>query len=138
MTTQISEKSGVNREYLLAFGPVEEYLKVIKEERPNRWKNLARRAFLQRPILKYAEAFAEHAASGLDDAGKQMVAELDAIVEELNGIHDEVVAQDSELPYERLTELYERARALLLVGPEGSGPTTRVVSLRRAVSPSGS
>ena len=114
MTTEISQKSGVNREYLLAFGPVEEYLKVIKEERPNRWKNLARRALLQRPILKYAEAFAEHAASGLDDASKQTVAKLDAIVDELNGVRDEVVAQDSDLPYSRLVELYERARGLVL------------------------
>ncbi len=112
-TPTSTTKSGVRREYLRAFGPVEEYLKVLDEGRPNRWKNLARRAFLQRPILRYAES-SVGGADELEGVAARTAAALDEVVDALNGIRVEFAESGDELPRKRLAELYERARALIL------------------------
>lgn len=110
---EISEPAGIDRDYIRAFGPVEEYIKVIREGRPNRWKNLARRAFIQRPTLRYGELFD---TSRLDEGAAEAVARLDEIAGELDAIRERARDGD-DIPLDRLTACYEEARRLIFAAP---------------------
>ena len=114
--SNISEKSGIDRDYLMSFGPIEEYIKVVRENRPNRWKNLAKRAFLQRPTLKYSEMFRGHDKGKMSEAASKTMATLDEIVDELNQIRLTVATDNGEVPFEDLERLYEKTRRLIFTG----------------------
>ena len=103
---QINEKTGVSLRYMLAFGSLDNLLRRIEKNEHPRWKNLAKNAFLHRPILRYVEFFScERYENAVTNRNKQAVDELDRIVGELN-----MMREGNDLNYERLSILYSKVK----------------------------
>lgn len=105
----ISEKSGVSKEYMLAFGTLDNYLRRVDKKEEPRWVNLAKNAFLHRPILKYSEYFppAEY-GDVITEKNKETIKKLNNIVDELNKMRE-----NNQTDYEKLSPIWEKVNQLI-------------------------
>ena len=94
----ISTESGVSRDYIIAFGSLDNFLRRIDKDEPLRLRPLAKRAFLQRKIQKYREYFDWIESEKLiTDQNKEAVQKLDIIVDQINKMQEENSADYTKL-----------------------------------------
>ena len=105
----IVKESGISRDYIIAFGSLDNYLRRIKMDEPPRLRYLAKRAFLQREFRKYKDYFNQIGESQLvNDQNKEAIERLNAIVDELNKMREEEKVDD-----ERLSSLWKEVNDLI-------------------------
>ena len=105
----ILENTGISRDYILAFGSIDNYIRRIEKKEELRWIRLAENAFLNRPILKYAEYF-NHAEyeSTITDKNQERIKNLDGLVEEINKMRE-----NKQKDYEKLSVLWKKAKKII-------------------------
>ena len=105
----ISERTGVSKDYILAFGALDNYLRRIEKKEEPRWINLAKNALMHRPLLKYEEYFAkERYGNVINGKNKETLEKLNKIVDEINKIRD-----SGALDFERLNSLWKEINGIL-------------------------
>ena len=83
-------EAGINKNYLIAFGSLDNYLQRVENDEPPRLQFLAKRAFIQRSIKKYAEFFNNINEDQLiTDKNKEAIERLNSIVDQLNNIRED-------------------------------------------------
>lgn len=94
----ISTESGISRDYIIAFGSLDNFLRRVDKDEPPRLRHLAKRAFLQRRIQKYREYFEWIESEKLiTDQNKEAVQKLDTIVDQINKMREENNADYAKL-----------------------------------------
>ncbi len=105
----ISERTGVSKDYILAFGALDNYLRRIEKKEEPRWINLAKNALLHRSLLRYEEYFTkERYGDVINDKNHETVAQLNKIVDEINKIRE-----SGQLDFEKLNSLWKEINGIL-------------------------
>ncbi|MBS3089834.1 hypothetical protein J4461_03060 [Candidatus Pacearchaeota archaeon] len=125
-TKPILSATGLNRDYLIALGSVEHYLKrveqIYEESLPGRWIHLAERTLTKRPVQRYTEYLNSIGCTEeiISDSNRDLVSELDKMVDEINRLSSEdnvhLLKLKESQERRRLQELYNSARNLILTG----------------------
>tara|TARA_Y100000310_G_C20649084_1_gene798347 strand:+ start:466 stop:801 length:336 start_codon:yes stop_codon:yes gene_type:complete len=90
--------SGVSKDYLIAFGSLDNYLQRVENDEPPRLQFLAKRAFIQRSIKKYDEFFNGVGKDELiTDKNREAIERLNSIVDQLNKIREDPNIKVDEL-----------------------------------------
>ena len=105
----ISEKTGISRDHILAFGSIDNYIRRIEKKEELRWRRLAENAYFNRLIIKYAEYF-NHSEyeQVITDKNRERVKNLDELVEEINKMRE-----NKQKDYEKLSVLWKKANKLI-------------------------
>ena len=105
----ISAESSISKDYLLAFGSLDNFLRRIDKDEPPRLKHLAKRAFLQRRIQKYKEYF-NGIESGqlITEQNKEAIQKLDIIVDQLNKMREE-----DNIDYAKLSQFWKEINDII-------------------------
>ena len=104
--------TSIDRDYLRVWGPVEAYLRAVREGRPKRWLRLAGRALLEREVRSYSESFPETARAE-DAPTREAVAALDALAGDVNALRAAVREEKAAIDDAEFERLYSRALELL-------------------------
>lgn len=103
------EAHGLKRDYLLAFGSLDNYVRRIKNDEPPRLKNLARRAFLHRAFKKYTDFFSNIPPEQLiTNQNRGEIEKIDAIVDQLN-----MLREQGDVDYEILAPLWDAVQNII-------------------------
>lgn len=101
--------TGVSYDFRIAFGNLNNYLERIEENEAPRTRFLARRSFLHRPIPHYQEYFSSEKYNGvITDQNREIVARINAIVDQLNRLREQEITD-----YETLAPLRNRLNTLI-------------------------
>ena len=105
----ILENTGISRDYRLAFGSIDNYIRRIEKKEELRWIRLAENAFLNRPILKYKEYFnnSEYELA-ITNKNHERIKNLDELVEEINKMRE-----NKQKDYEKLSALWKKANRII-------------------------
>jgi hypothetical protein len=105
----ISTESGISKDYLLAFGSLDNFLRRIDKDEPPRLKHLSKRAFLQRRIQKYKEYFNEIESNQLIiEQNTEAIQKLDIIVDQLNKMREQ-----GNIDYAKLSQLWKEINDII-------------------------
>ena len=105
----ILENTGISRDYILAFGSIDNYIRRIEKKEGLRWIRLAENAYFNRPILKYEEYF-NHSEyeQVITDKNHEKIKNLDELVEEINKMRE-----NKQKDYEKLSVLWKKANRII-------------------------
>lgn len=110
----ILENTGISKDYVLAFGSIDNYLKRIKKGEGPRWIKLAVNVYLNRPILKYGEYFnSEEYEQVITNKNHERVKALDEIAENINKMRE-----NGQKDYETLFCLWKKAKKIIFGEPQ--------------------
>jgi len=129
---EVSTKSQLSREYLLALGSIGHYIKQVEQYHesqqtedplPPRWLRLAERSLLHRPIMKYREYFnsVEFQHPDYSQEVLNRLEYLDQLVESFNSLlqQEGILAQLKEKDsgkFSSLKEIYAKAKQVVTSG----------------------
>ncbi|MBI2004023.1 hypothetical protein HYS72_01010 [Candidatus Pacearchaeota archaeon] len=105
----ILEKTGISRDYILAFGSIDNYIRRIEKKEEFRWIRLAENSYLNRPILKYEAYFSQaEYEQVVTDKNREIIKNLDRLVEEVNKMRE-----NKQKDYEKLSKLWKKAKEII-------------------------
>ena len=105
----ILENTGISRDYILAFGSIDNYIRRIEKKEGLRWIRLAENAYFNRPILKYEEYFnRSEYEQVITDKNHEKIKNLDELVEEINKMRE-----NKQKDYEKLSVLWKKAKKII-------------------------
>ena len=105
----ILENTGISRDYILAFGSVDNYIRRIEKNEELRWIKLAANAYLNRPILKYEEYFKDiEYEQVITNENRERVKELNELVKNINKMRE-----NGQKDYEKLSVLFKKAKSTI-------------------------
>ncbi|GEM_PF-6450268 len=130
----ILNKTGLSRDYKTALGPVEHYIRRVKEYHqikaqeienekdslPSRWLHLAERTLIHRTIKKYCDYFSppEYEQVIPNEQNSKYIVNLDEIIDEINIITSREGANKflrdmKTQEFKKIEELYKKAINIL-------------------------
>jgi len=81
----VSKKSNISRDYIMALGSVINFIESIEDNEPPRTRHLAKRSFLHREVLHYEMYFDGGSFNDvINDINKERVSEINSIVDAIN------------------------------------------------------
>src|SRR3989344_6090754 len=105
----ILENTGISRDYILAFGSVDNYIRRIEKKEELRWRRLAENTYFNRPILKYEEYFNNSEYEQvITNKNHERIKNLDELVGEINKMRE-----NKQKDYEKLSALWKKAKKII-------------------------
>ena len=105
----ILENTGISRDYLIAWGSIDNYIRRIEKKEELRWIKLATNAYFNRPILKYEEYFnSKEYEQIITNKNRERVKTLDELVENINKMRE-----NGQKDYETLFGLWKKANGII-------------------------